>query len=79
MIEVKTLPFPINDYVDEDAILRGSPWKEKEIEIDQNYILIEKKLKEIKDILVLCNPKQQANFASRLTEWVFFNTEITGI
>lgn len=76
MIEVETLPFPINDYVDESLIFRG---KEKEIESDPNYVLIEKKLREIKDILVLCSPKQQANFASRLTEWVFFNTEITGI
>lgn len=78
MIEVKTLPFPVNDYVDESLIL-GSSWKEKEIESDPNYVLIEKKLREIKNILVLCSPEQQAHFASRLTEWVFFNTEITGI
>jgi hypothetical protein len=52
-------------------------WEQKGI--DPNYVLLEMKLQEIKQVLMLCSTRQQEQFACRLTEWIFFNTEVTGM
>lgn len=41
-------------------------WEQKGI--DPNYVLLEIKLQEIKQVLMLCSTRQQEQFACRLTE-----------
>lgn len=43
--------------------------------IDTRDMLLELKFREIKTVLIACNPRQQQAFAIRLTEWVFSDAE----
>lgn len=51
----------------------------EQMALDTNDVLLEMKLGEIKKILTYCTKQQKDNFGLRLTEWIWFNNDVSEI